>query len=497
MSGDIFGLRARLAVWVAQASPDELDNQAVRAERENVRTAAKPKKRTHRLLFALLAVGGIFLLFATFGASHAPTATTAPSGSYSGGVYLGNAAMAACQHNSGLAPNMVQEIGLKAADVAAKYRNSTLCDDKYFAYGSADNPPTCDQAFIFIGIMGWQKDLVNPAAAPRTVCTSSTLIGQLAQYRQHLQQIDQQGTPNNNTINIDLNPVDWVKSALAGIGQSIVQWFQQQGQATLDEVASLGFMYSTPPPISYNNGVVQTGFQWSLFALDAAVGLMLVISGYNIIMRRHLDVPASELLHVAPRLVLALVAAHAALLFIGPIIDLMNTLTGDFVNTLGGGKILQQNPGNIDQGIMSVIFAILDLIIMLLLVLEMLVRIALLDLLIILAPFWLAATALPQAASFAQLGASAFVMTLLVQFFQVGAVAMGAAMIATIGVNNPIVGGLVGLAAFYLAFKIPGMLSHLLRNSVGALHRDILFAASFLSGQAAAAAVGAPPAPVP
>ena len=32
-------------------------------------------------------------------------------------------------------------------------------------------------------------------------------------------------------------------------------------------------------------------------------------------------------------------------------------------------------------------------------------------------------------------------MALLVQFFQVGAVAMGAAMIATIGVHNPIVGG--------------------------------------------------------
>ncbi|MGH3180876.1 MAG: hypothetical protein ACRDOE_03070, partial [Streptosporangiaceae bacterium] len=167
------------------------------------------------------------------------------------------------------------------------------------------------------------------------------------------------------------------------------------------------------------------------------------------------------------------------------------------VNTLGGGKILQQNPANIDQGVMSVIFAILDLIVMLLLVIEMLVRIALLDLLIILAPWWLAAAAIPQAANFAQLGASAFVMALLVQFFQVGAVAMGAAMIATIGVHNPLVGGLVGLAAFYLAFKLPGLLSHLLRNSVGAVHRDIIFAASFLVGSAAAGAVGAPPTPVP
>lgn len=494
----MFGLRARLAAWVAQASTDEVDAALARDREARVRGVARPKKRVPRLLFAFFAACGIFLLFATFGAARSTTtATTSPAGTYAGGVNLSNTALAACQHNSGLAPQMVQEIGLKATDVAAKYQNTTLCDDRYFFYGSADNPPTCDQAYVFIGIMGWQKDLVNATAMQQKVCTTPKLMGQLAQYREHLQQIDQQGTPNNNTINIDLNPVDWVKSAIVGIGQSIVQWFQQEGQATLDEVASLGFMYSTPPPISYNNGVVQTGFQWSLFALDAAVGLMLVITGYNIIIRRHLDVPASELLHVAPRLVLALVAAHAALLFIGPIIDLTNTLTGDFVNTLGGGKILQQNPANIDQGIMSVIFAILDLIVMLLLVIEMLVRIALLDLLIILAPWWLAAAAIPQAASFAELGASAFVMALLVQFFQVGAVAMGAAMIATIGVHNPIVGGLVGLAAFYLAFKIPGMLSHLLRNSVGAVHRDIIFAASFLVGSAAAGAVGAPPAPVP
>ena len=492
---DLFGLRQRLANWAATETA-ALDAKASGAgERGLAPRATVPRareKRSHRLAFFFLAALGIFLLFSFFGSAHPATVPYTPSGSAQGGV---DASMATCQHNSGLAPQMVTEIGLMAADVAAKYQNTTLCDDRYFFYGSANNPPACQQAFIFIGMMNWPKDLVSPAASQRTVCTTSKLMGQLAQYRQQLQTIDQQGTPNNNTINIDLNPVDWVKNALIGIGQGLAQWFQQQAQATLDEVASLGFMYSTPPQLTVNNGVVQAGYQWSLFALDAAVGLLLVITGYNIIMRRHLDVPASELLHMAPRIVLALVAAHAALLFFGPIIDLMNTLTGDFLNTLGGGKILQQNPGDINQGIMSAIFAILDLIVMLLLVLEMLIRIALLDLLIMLAPWWLAATAVPQAASFAQLGASTFVAALLVQFFQVGTVAMGSALIATIGVHNPIVGGLVGLAAFYLAFKIPSLLARQLQYSVAAVHRDILIAASFLSGQAAIAAAGAAPPP--
>jgi hypothetical protein len=487
---DLFGLRQRFATWAA-AEAAALDEKAGEASARS-RGRRGRKRRSHRLAFLVLAALGIFLLFSFFGSARPTTELYTPSGSAQGGV---DARLAACQHNSGLAPQMVTEIALVAADVAAKYQNTTLCDDQYFAYGVADNPPACQQAYVFIGIMGWQKDLVSPAALQRKVCTTPKLMGQLAQYRQQLQKIDQQGTPNPNTINIDLNPVDWVKSALIGIGQGLVQWFQQQAQATLDEVASLAFMYSTPPPLTVNNGVVQAGYQWSLFALDAAVGLMLVITGYNIMIRRHLDVPASELLHVAPRLVLALVAAHAALLFFGPLIDLMNTLTGDFLNTIGGGKILQQEPANINQGIMSVIFSILDLIVMLLLVLEMLIRIALLDLLIMLAPWWLAAAAIPQAASFAQLGASTFAVTLLVQFFQVATVALGSALIATIGANNPIVGGLVGLAAFYLAFKIPSLLARQLQFSMAAVHRDILIAASFLSGQAAIAAAGAAPPP--
>ena len=55
-------------------------------EKRACETAARPKKRTHRLLFAFFAACGIFLLFATFGAAHAPTtATTSPSGTYAGG----------------------------------------------------------------------------------------------------------------------------------------------------------------------------------------------------------------------------------------------------------------------------------------------------------------------------------------------------------------------------------------------------------------------------
>jgi hypothetical protein len=106
-----------------------------------------------------------------------------------------------------------------------------------------------------------------------------------------------------------------------------------------------------------------------------------------------------------------------------------------------------------------------------LLVLEMLLRLALLDLLIITAPLGLLCWALPQTQAWARLLTSTFVATTLVQFLQMATLKLGAALILELTpgrLDNAVLTLLVGIADLYLTFKIPGMLRTWTLRSVGA-----------------------------
>jgi hypothetical protein len=294
---------------------------------------------------------------------------------------------------------------------------------------------------------------------------------------------------NNHAATTTCAPWDiscGAQEALKNILQSIFQSISSAASGTVAELTSLGFMYVTPSVLSYGNGVVLAGYQWSLAALDVAVGLMLVIGGYRLIMNDLFGLPKAEVMQAAIRFLLPLVAAHVFMIFAGPIIELFNTLNMDVMNTLGGGKILQSNPDlgtALNQGIMSAIFAIINLVFMLLLSIEMAVNLALVDLALIFAPWGLAV-----GGAFRQLWATTLVSALVAKLLQVATVSVGAALAATIGTTTtvklqqtlltgqvPITSAFVALACFYLAFKLPSMLfSNALKSSVGAVHRDIV-----------------------
>jgi hypothetical protein len=136
----------------------------------------------------------------------------------------------------------------------------------------------------------------------------------------------------------------------------------------------------------------------------------------------------------------------------------------------------------------AVIAYLSELLLAVLLSLQLLARIALLDLLIIVAPLGLVCFALPQTQAWARLWAQAFVSTLLAQFLQLLCIAMGSALSAvTAQATANLVSSLgspdwsvspvmllVAIVSYVLAFKIPGMLlSHVLRAGVGDVQRDI------------------------
>jgi hypothetical protein len=151
------------------------------------------------------------------------------------------------------------------------------------------------------------------------------------------------------------------------------------------------------------------------------------------------------------------------------------------------------------------LFVVIDFVISLLFVFVELVRIALLDVCIILAPFWVVLLSNEWTRAWGRLGATTFFSALLVQPLQMIIVGFGSALIANFGAINPDdpsicsnlsalakhtcqanIGNasvsasmtpitlLVGIAALYVAMKVPGMLfSQAVRASIGSVNRDV------------------------
>jgi hypothetical protein len=111
---------------------------------------------------------------------------------------------------------------------------------------------------------------------------------------------------------------------------------------------------------------------------------------------------------------------------------------------------------------LAIILAVMNL----LLAWQMLVRLALLFLLIVLAPLGLLCFGLPQTQGYGRLWTSMFAVTLFVQFFQVVTLALGGMLISyteTTGLltlDTGVMSLLVSTAVIYLVLRIPGMIRH-------------------------------------
>lgn len=261
----------------------------------------------------------------------------------------------------------------------------------------------------------------------------------------------------------------WVQNILNQLLRSSTQGIGTFFKSIIDWATSFGLMFVTPKTLTYDHAVVKNLHAWVLSLLDGVVFLVLVITGYQMMLGY-----AQSFREIAPRLIVAAILANFSLYIISQCIELHNALCVGIqaaLATAGVGNL------SLPWGIINwatspeyeVLTYLLEMLVTLLLSLEMLTRLALLDVLIVLAPFGIFCFALPQTQAWGRLWAQAFVATLIVQFLQVLCIGMGSALIASFGHSSlTVVTILVGLAALFLAFKIPGMLlTNVLQASTG------------------------------
>ncbi|HEV2238346.1 MAG TPA: conjugal transfer protein TrbL family protein [Ktedonobacterales bacterium] len=269
------------------------------------------------------------------------------------------------------------------------------------------------------------------------------------------------------------DPGQWVQQALSAAFTAIGSGLLAALRNVLDwamglHTSSFNFISLTPPGGTYQSTSVVALWRWALGVMDAALAVIAMWGGYNALVRHQIGARYHSALEFLPRLALAALAANLSLLFAAFFIDLNNALCDGIgaVALPGYGQL-----GTLGQGMALLLLALIYGVVGLLLVLQMLLRLALLDLLIITGPLGLLCWALPQTQAWARLWTSTFVATTLVQFLQMATLKLGASLILELTpgrLDNAVLTLLVGIADLYLTFKIPGMLRSWALRSVGA-----------------------------
>ena len=309
-----------------------------------------------------------------------------------------------------------------------------------------------------------------------------------------------------------INPSQWIWDGITGffdqLWRQMVDFFEHQ---IIDLASSFGFLYITPAALSYKNAMVLAGAQWSLMAMDGLVALFLVVAGYQVLVSRYLGSEQTSLMGAALRVVLAAVAANLGFfVFLPQIIELTNTMSLSFL-----GWMMQQAGGDVTLPLGAInwltqpvawgIFILIHFLVAIFFVFVQVVRLAVLDVTIMLAPWWIMLLGNDYTRSWGRLGAVTFFSALFVQPIQICILSLGAALISNFGKLNPNdpavcqnlstlaqtacqaqlghaslsasatpIAIALGIATTYVAMKIPGMLfSGAIRASIGSVNQDV------------------------
>jgi len=292
------------------------------------------------------------------------------------------------------------------------------------------------------------------------------------------------------------NPNCWLQNRLTALAASLAQ-------GTIDLLRPLivgvinshyNFISHTPTAITYApDAPVQAFVSFFLTVIDAALGVVILITGYNIMLGRYIGLTHS-LAEYLPRIILSVIAAHMSMLFVQWMIDLNNQLTSSIIllhDLTVFTTILQSIfRGTIVSHGWIIFFLALALCVMTLLLLgQMLVRLAFLLVLIAGAPLGIFCFALPQTQSCGWFWLSNFVSTVFVQVLQVTTLTLGSVLLSqllnpTRDLLNliPFVADILplatGIAVLYLVIRLPGMLRAWSLRSVAAEAGTAAFAAA-------------------
>jgi len=222
--------------------------------------------------------------------------------------------------------------------------------------------------------------------------------------------------------------------------------------------SSLNFVTRTPAEGSYGSPTVRAMWDFSRALVNVLLAVIVMWGGFNIMVKEHTRSPYHEVMELLPRLILAALAANLTLEFARFLIDANNALSAAVGQvTLPGYDAATPT----QEGVALIFTALAYGVVAILLVLQMLMRLALIDLLIILAPVAALLWVLPQTQGWARWWANLFPRVVFQQAIQMMVLRLGSALMVELtpgSLSNALLTLLLGIAVCWLTLKVPAIL---------------------------------------
>ena len=234
----------------------------------------------------------------------------------------------------------------------------------------------------------------------------------------------------------------------------------------------------TPADLTYLHPIVREAWMVVWAVTSAALVLILGWMGLSFTIQEHLGRVPAGWREMVPRLLLGLVAAATSLWWCALVLDVADAVSGFVAASLdlSAGDLLRSSAQTLLTAVevgsvgMALVLALLYLVygfFVLYVLLQLIMRLALIDLLVVLAPIALGLWILPHTAGWGRHWLRLFLTTVFQQAIQLIALAMGFGMLnqfADIAAFEPIQDLvwklLLSLAFVYLATRVPSLLGN-------------------------------------
>ena len=234
----------------------------------------------------------------------------------------------------------------------------------------------------------------------------------------------------------------------------------------------------TPPELTYLHPLVRQAWMVVWAVTSGALVVILGWIGLTLIVQEHIGGGRAGWREMVPRLVLGLVGATSSLWWCALVIDVADAVSGFIATSLGvtAGDFVRSTldtllqaveAGSVGMGLLvSVLYLIYAFFVLYVLV-QMILRIALIDILLTLAPIALGLWILPHTANWGRQWLRTFMLTVFQQAVQLIALALGfgflnefAAIAAFEAVQDLIWKLLLSMAFIYMAGRVPSLLGN-------------------------------------
>ncbi len=264
----------------------------------------------------------------------------------------------------------------------------------------------------------------------------------------------------------------FVGGLVSGFGGAIAAFFND-----------VNFVARTPEKLSYNNDLVK---QFGTAAQVLANGLLAVVTlvgGFNVMLRPYLGSTYQGVLEFLPRLLLGVILVNTAAWWGRLAIDANNAACVVF-GAPNLADIFSTLLRVANEPITGLLMGLVVVVMGLLLVVQQLMRLALVDVLLILAPLAALCWILPQTQGWGRRWGTLFVGTVFAQMVQVLTLHLGFSLatdLPPMSAAGVLIQPLLGIAVLALALKVPSLMGG------GAAGGNVV---SSLLGTAVGAAVG-------